>query len=55
MQSLSRAIPATAQLSTCLLDVPKDTLGASLATAAGAIRVVSMTEGQQVSIEVTYD
>ena len=55
LQSLSRAIPATARLSTCLLDVPKDLLGASLATAVGAMRVVSMAEGQQVSIEVTYD
>ena len=35
--------------------VPKDLLGASLATAVGAMRVVSMAEGQQVSIEVTYD
>ena len=55
MQSLSHAIPATARLSICLLDVPKDLLGASLATAVGAMRVVSMAEGQQVSIEVTYD
>ena len=55
MQSLSHAIPATARLSTRLMDVPKDLLGASLATAVGAMRVVSMAEGQQVSIEVTYD
>jgi hypothetical protein len=55
MQSLSRAIPVTAQLSACPLDVPKDMLGASLATAVGAMRVVSLAEGQQVSIEVTYD
>ena len=55
MQSLSRAIPATARLSTRLLDVPKDLLGASLAIAVGAMRVVSLAEGQQVSIEVTYD
>lgn len=55
MQSLSRAIPATARLSACLMAVPEDLLGASLATVVGAMRVVSMAKGQQVSIEVTYD
>ena len=35
--------------------LPKDLLGASLAIAFGAMRVVSLAEGQQVSIEVTYD
>lgn len=55
MQSLARTIPAGVRLSACLLMVPAGLLGGSISTNVGAMRVVSLAEGQQVSIEVTYD
>ena len=55
MQSLARTIPAGVRLSACLLLVPDGLLGGSISTNVGAMRVVSLAAGQQVSIEVTYD
>ena len=55
LQAVKREIPATAQLSACLLDVPEDLLAVVLGCPFVALRLGSVEDGKKVSIEVTWD
>jgi Sigma-70, region 4 len=55
LQQVRVEIPATARLSAALLDVPEGLLAVTLGCPFVALRVASVEEGKQVSIEVTWD
>jgi len=55
LQAVKREIPATAQLSACLLDVPEELLAVVLGCPFVALRLALVDDGKKVSIEVTWD
>jgi hypothetical protein len=55
LQCLNREIPVTATLSVHPLPIPAGMLGTSLASAYAAVRVISISGDQSVSIEVTWN
>jgi len=55
LQAVKREIPATAQLSACLLDLPEELLAVVLGCPFVALRLASVEDGKKVSIEVTWD